>query len=62
MICPLMTKDPVFAPVPCVEACAWKVQGLCSVNVIAQTLYRRQKREEQKETAKQGIDAVSSPG
>ena len=48
MMCPIMTKDPVTAPMPCVENCAWKVQGLCAVNVVAQALYHREKRGEQK--------------
>lgn len=44
MICHFMTKDPITAPVPCVESCAWKVEGLCAMNVIAQSLYHQEKR------------------
>ena len=51
MICPMLTKDPVNNPVPCVNTCAWYLQGLCAVNVIAQSLYHQEKRAEKKEQA-----------
>lgn len=39
MVCPFMTKDPIKEPVSCVDACALKYKGMCSINVLAQTKY-----------------------
>ena len=63
MMCPLLTKDPVNNPVPCLENCSWKVQGLCAVNVIAQSLYHREQRANQKDFAEKQsrIDTASMP-
>lgn len=59
MMCPVMTKDPVNAPVPCVENCAWKVQGLCATNVIAQSLYHQEKRA-QSQSQSQNADSCKA--
>lgn len=45
MVCPFMTKDPVNTPIPCVDGCALRYKGMCSINVLAQTKYQEYIKE-----------------
>ena len=45
MICPFMTKDPVNAPIPCVDSCGLRFKGMCSINALAQTKYEKYIKE-----------------
>ena len=42
--CPFMSEDLTALKgknAPCVESCAMNYKGVCSINVIAQTLYKK---------------------
>lgn len=43
MICPFMSTDPATDMKPCVAHCALRFNNMCSLNVIAQSLYKQTK-------------------